>query len=77
MSWVSSDLVRFDLPQDQNTVAKLKSACNSIIIGPRVLGYEPTYFEIMNWEASDVTRFYLGPLLQGQMRIARFNYFYF
>ena len=26
---------------------------------------------IMGWESSDVVRFYLGPLLQGQTRIAK------
>ena len=27
----------------------------------------------MGWESSDVVRFGLGPLLQGQMRIAKFE----
>ena len=27
----------------------------------------------MGWESSDVVRFDLGPLLQGQMRIAKFK----
>ena len=39
MGWASSDVVRFDLRlllQDQTRVAKLKSAYNSLIIGPRV-----------------------------------------
>ena len=29
------------------------------------------HFEIMGWESVDVVRFDLGPLLQGQMRIAK------
>ena len=43
MDWESSDVVRFDLGprlQSQMTVPKLKSAYNSHIIGPRVLGSE-------------------------------------
>ena len=27
----------------------------------------------MDWESSDVVRFDLGPLLQGQMKIAKFK----
>ena len=43
MGWKSSDVVRFDLGpllQDQTRIAKLKSAYNSLIIGPRGLQYE-------------------------------------
>ena len=43
MSWESSDVVRFDLGpllQGQTRIAKLKSAYNSLIIGPRGLQYE-------------------------------------
>ena len=42
----SFDVVRFDLGlilQVQMTIAKLKSADNWLIIGPRGLQYEPTY----------------------------------
>ena len=40
MGWEYSDVVRFDLaplPQGQTGTAKLKSAYNSFIIGPRGL----------------------------------------
>ena len=40
MGYKSSDLVRFDLGpllQGQTRIAKLKSAYNSLIIGPRAL----------------------------------------
>ena len=43
MGWESSDVVRFELGplhQGQTRIAKLKSAYNSLIIGPRGLGYE-------------------------------------
>ena len=42
----SSDVVRFDLGpllQGQMRIAKLKSAYNSLIIGPRGLNVKPTY----------------------------------
>ena len=43
MGWKSSDVVRFDLGpllQGQTRIAKLKSAYNSLIIGPRGLQCE-------------------------------------
>ena len=43
MGWDSFDVVRFDfrpLPQGQMRIAKLKSACNLISIGPTVLECE-------------------------------------
>ena len=43
MGWEYSDVVRFDLGpllQDQTRTAKLKSAYNSLIIGPRGLQCE-------------------------------------
>ena len=43
MGWESFDVVRFDLGpllQGQTTIAKLKSAYNWLIIGPRGLQYE-------------------------------------
>ena len=46
MGWESSDVVGFDLGpllQGQTRIAKLKSAYNSLIIGPRGLGFKPTY----------------------------------
>ena len=42
MSWESFDVVGFDLGtllQGQTRIAKLKSAYNSLIIGPRHLGW--------------------------------------
>ena len=43
MGWESFDVVRFDLGpllESQTTIAKLKSADNLLIIGPRGLQYE-------------------------------------
>ena len=68
----SFDVVRFDLGpllQGQMRIAKLKSAYNSLIIGPRGLGNQPK--EIMGWKSSGVVGFDLGPLLQGQTRIVK------
>ena len=42
MCWESSDVVGFDvgpLLQGQTSIAKLKSDYNSLIIGPRCLGW--------------------------------------
>ena len=42
MNWESSGMVGFDLEpllQGQMSIAKLKSAYNSLIIGPRGLGW--------------------------------------
>ena len=74
MACESSDVVRFDLGpllQGQIRILKLKSAYNSLIIGPRGLQYKTDLLEIMGWESSDVVRFDLGPLLQGQVWIAK------
>ena len=74
MGWESFDVVRFDLGpllQGQTRIAKLKSAYNSLIIGPRGLQCETNLQEIMAWESLDVVRFDLGPLLQGQTRITK------
>ena len=43
MGWESSGVVGFDLEpllQGQTRIAKLKSAYNSLIIGPRGLGWQ-------------------------------------
>ena len=43
MGWESSGVVRYDLGpllQGQTRIAKLKSAYNSLIIGPRGLGWQ-------------------------------------
>ena len=74
MDWESSGVVGFDLGpllQGQTSIAKLKSAYNSLIIGPRGLGWQTNLYKIMDWESSCVVGFDLGPLLQGQTRIAK------
>ena len=46
MGWESFGVVGFDpgpLLQGQTSIAKLKSAYNSLIIGPRGLGWKSTY----------------------------------
>ena len=46
MGWESFGMVRFDLEpllQGQTRIAKLRSAYNSLIIGPRGLQCKPTY----------------------------------
>ena len=46
MGWESSGVVAFDLGpliQGQMSIAKLKSAYNSLIIGPRGFGWYTTY----------------------------------
>ena len=71
---ISFDVVRFDLGpllQGQTRIAKLKSAYNSLILGPRGLQCETNLWEIIGWESFDVVRFDLEPLLQGQTRIAK------
>ena len=74
MDWESSGVVGFDhgpLLQGQTRIAKVKSAYNSLIIGPRGLQRETNLWEIMGWKSSGVVGFDPGPLLQGQMRIAK------
>ena len=74
MDWESFDVFRFDLGpfvQGQTRIAKLKSAYNLLIIGPRGLQCEKNLQKIMGWKSSDVVRFDLEPLLQGQMRLAK------
>ena len=64
MGWESSDVVRFDLGhilQGHMRIAQLKSAYNSLIIGPRGLQCQAELLVIMGWESSDVVRFDLGP----------------
>ena len=63
-------MVRFDLGLlllGQTTIAKFKSANNSLIIDQRGLQCETNLQEIMGWESFDVVTFDLEPLLQGQM----------
>ena len=74
MGWESFGVARFDLGaliQDQTRIAKLKNAYNSLIIGPRGLGWQTNLWEIMGWESFGVVKFDLGPLVQGQTRIAK------
>ena len=50
MGWESFGVVGFDLGlfrQGQTRIAKLKSAYNSLIIGPRGLGWKNNLQEIM------------------------------
>ena len=51
------------------SLSVMKSAYISLIICPRGLVCEANLWDIMGWESSDVFRFDLGPLLQGQTRI--------
>ena len=74
MGWESFAVVRFDLGpllQGQTTIAKLKSAHNSLIIGRTGLGWQTNLQEIMGQESFYVVRFDLGPLLQGQTKIPK------
>ena len=67
-------MVRFDLGpllEGQMRITKLKSAYNSLIIGPIGLQCETNLYEIMGWESFDVVRFDLEPLLQHQTRTAK------
>ena len=57
MGWESCGVVGFDLGpllQGQTRIAKLKSAYDSLIIGPRGLQYENNLSEIMGCESFDV-----------------------
>ena len=54
-----------------DSLSVMKSTYISLIIGPRGLVCKPNLQEIMGRESSDMVRFDLGPLLQGQMRIAK------
>ena len=57
-------MFRFDLGpllQGQTSIAKLKSAYNSLIIGPRGLGCETAVYKIMGWKSSDVVNLILDP----------------
>ena len=60
MGWEYSDVVRFDLEsllEGHMRIAKLKSAYNLLIVGPRGLQCGTNFLEIMDWESSDVVRF--------------------
>ena len=62
----STTLQTFDLE-----ALNSRSSMECLIIGPRGLQYETNLQEIMCCESSDVVRFDLGPLLQGQTRITK------
>ena len=67
-------MVEFDLGpllQGQTRIAKVKSAYNSLIIGPRGLGWKTNIQEIMGLESFGVVGFDLASLLQGQTKIAQ------
>ena len=53
------------------SLSVMKSAYISRIIGPRGLVCEANLYEIIGWESSNVVKFDLGLLLQGQTRIAK------
>ena len=79
MSWEFFGVVGFHLGpllQGQTRIAKLKSAYNSLIIGPRGLEWKTNLKKIMGWESFGVVGFDLGPLLQGQLRIAKLTIAY-
>ena len=59
-----SDLTLGPFFHGQMRVAKLKSAYNWFIIGPRGLQYEANLLEIMGWESCDVVKFDLVHLLK-------------
>ena len=59
------------LLQGQMRIAKLKSAYNSLIIGPRGFEWKTNLYKIMGWESFGVVGFDLRPLLPGQMKIAK------
>ena len=74
MGWESFDVVRFDLGsllQGQMRTAKLKSAYNLLITGPRGLQCETNVDGIMGSESFNVVGFDFGPLLQCQMRTTK------
>ena len=74
MGWESFGVVEFDLGpllQGQMSVAKLKSAYNSLSISPTGLGWYTNIQEIMCWESSGAVRFDLWPLVQGEMSITK------
>ena len=52
-------------------IAKLKSAYKSLIIRPKGLQGENQLIGNHGLESSDVVRFYLGSLLQGETRVAK------
>ena len=61
-------MIRFEIwphLQGQMTIAKIKSAYNSLIHVPRGLQCHTNLLEIMGYESFDVVRFYLGLLRQG------------
>ena len=56
-------VVGFDrgaLLQGQTRMAKLKSTYNSLIIGPRGLGWQTNLLEIRGWKSFGVVGFDLG-----------------
>ena len=68
----SSD-VRFDLGQDQTRIAKLYIVLiTHLLLVLEVCNVKHTnLYEIMGCESSDVVRFDLDPILQGQTRITK------
>ena len=74
IGWESSGVVNINLGpllQFQMRIAKLKSAQNSLIIGPRGLGWKINLYKIMVSQSFGVAIFEHGPLLQCQTRVAK------
>ena len=69
-------MVRFDiglLLQGQTRIAKLKSAYNSLIIGPRGFDGKPTHRKSLAGNLLVETNLTLDPIIQGQTGIAKLN----
>ena len=67
MSWESFGLVGFDLRpliQGQTRIARLKSAYNWLIIGPRGWDGKPTYRKSWAWNLVVWSELILGPSFQ-------------
>ena len=77
MGFESSRVVRFDLQPllqdhtDQTRVAKLKVLLTHLLLALEFLECETDLQEIMGWASFEVVKFDLGPLFQGQMRVAK------
>ena len=54
-------------------ITKFKRANSLFNIGPRCLQCETNPYEAMGWDSSDVVRFVLAPLLQGQTKATKPN----
>ena len=84
MGWESFGVVRFHLRPllpGQTKIAKLKVLITRVLLVLEVWDGKPTYrkswagillvWSDLGWDSFGVVRFDLGPLLQGQLRIAK------